>query len=190
MNKQDVEIRPLTAADSRYFTDGVELLNRTQGRGMFAESYLADRTADPNCLVFAGFYDGQIVAIGVTQLLQNLDYYLPFDPKIKTKLANKTVGSFSTLCVREDLQGQGIGQRISHERLKWLESRKCDAVLGVSWISGQKHTSDRVFEKLGFRLVKKVEDFYSVSPFHVNFDCPACAKIPCQCPVALYMREY
>lgn len=185
----DISLRPLTAKDHNFFSAGVELLNRTQGRGLFADDYLTLRTGDPDSYVIAAFHNNEIVGIGVSQIIENLDYYLPFEPNIKTILKDKIIGKFSTLCVREDWQGKGLGQQISHERLKWLKTRKCDVILGVSWISGLKHTSDRVFEKMGFRVVKKVEDFYLVSPFHVSFDCPACSKTPCQCPVALYMWE-
>lgn len=189
MQKPDVTIRPLTLSDQAYFSDAIELLNRTQGRGLFSADYLANHVQDTLSFVVAGFYEFEIVAIGVAQVIQNFDYYLPFDSEIQSKLSGKIVGKFATLCAREDWQGQGLGQRISHQRLNWLKAQNCDVVLGVSWVSGLKHTSDRVFEKTGFKAVKKVEDFYSVSPSHVYFDCPACATVPCRCPVVLYIWE-
>jgi len=179
-------IRPIQAADRNLFAGALELLNRTQGRGLFAASYLDERTADPDSLVLGAFHDSELVAVGVAQVIRDFEFYLPFDAQIADELNGKAVGSFSTLSVREDLQGRGIGQGISQARLRWLRERGCDVILGVSWVSGQRHTSDRVFEKLGFRAVRLVEEFFRVAALKNPFECPACRVTPCVCSAVLY----
>lgn len=185
----NITIRELTPADEKYFPDGVELLNRTQGRDLFPKNYLHLKTKDPNAKVFAGFDGDKLVSVGIAQLIDNYDYYLPFVPDINEQFKNKKVGSFSTLCSHEDYQGKGIGKKISLKRLDWLKSQKCDVIVGVSWVSGLTHTSDRVFEKVGFSPVKRVDKFYIKQSLEHPFDCPGCKTLPCQCSAILYIQE-
>lgn len=184
-----IAIRRLSAVDKPFFAEALELLNRTQGRDMFAPTYLDEHTAKPSSLVLATFRDEKIVGVGVAELISNYDYYLPFDPHINADLKDRVVGSFSTLCVHEDLQGQGLGYQMSLKRLEWLRSQGCEVVLGVSWVSGLAHTSDRLFDRMGFRAVRRVEQFFHQSSLERAFICPACGGPPCTCAAILYRQE-
>jgi GNAT superfamily N-acetyltransferase len=184
-----MEIRQLTIADAQYFEDALELLNRTQGRDLFNPTYMSRRISDPLSYVVGAFRDNQILAVGVAQVLHSVEFYLVFDAEIVNVLQNKVVGSFSTLCVHESLRGQGIGQKISQMRLDWLKDRGCEVVLGISWVSGLAHTSNRVFEKLNFKAVKRVENFFYQSSIDSPFVCPGCGGPPCTCPAILYRLE-
>lgn len=188
--KLETVIRPLLKTDSPLFTEAVDLLNRTQGRGIFEHDYLDRLTEDANALVLGAFLESKLVGVGVAQLITNFDYYLQFNSEIANELAAKKVAQFSTLAVSEALQGQGIGQQISAQRLKWVESQNCDVVVGVSWVSGLKHTSDRVFEKMGFKAQKRVDGFYKKWSIKKPFDCPACHVLPCACSAIFYRRDY
>lgn len=182
--------RQITSADSAIFSDALELLNRTQGRDLFNPSYLDRRTSDPDSLVIGAFNDGVLVAVGVAQVLKDqFDFYSPFDPNMAAELATKVVGSFSTLCVHETFQGKGIGQEISKLRLRWLQSRACEVIVGISWVSGLAHTSDRVFEKMGFGSVKRIENFFYQSSIENPFHCPGCGDPPCTCAGILYRLD-
>lgn len=185
----DITIRDLTTHDEKYFSDGIELLNRTQGRDLFSKDYLHQKTNDPNAKIFAAFDGDILISLGIAQIIDNYDYYLPFVPEIYEQFKNKKVGSFSTLCTHEDYQGQGIGKKISHKRLAWLKDQKCDVIVGVSWVSGLSHTSDRVFEKVGFKAIKRVDKFYINQSIEHPFDCPGCKIAPCQCSAILYKMD-
>jgi len=182
-------IRQITPDDRQLFPAALELLNRTQGRDIFGPQYMSERTNDPRSLVLGAFAGTELVGVGVAQLLSDFEYYQPFDPKISSELKGKTVGSFSTLCVHERFRGKGLGKRLSQRRLEWLRERKCQVILGVSWISGLPHTSDRVFEAIGFKAVKAVSNFYRDSSLKHPFSCPGCEKSPCICSAVLYRLD-
>lgn len=181
-----LEIRPLTQADAILFPEGTEILNRTQGRDLFSANYLSELAVSPQARIFAAFIRGRLMGLGVAQIISDFNYYLPFDENICTELAGKTVGSFSTMAIHEEAQGKGIGQQISQRRLTWLREQGCTVILGNSWVSGLKHTSDRVFEKMGFHKVKLVENFFVASSLKDPFDCPGCRVHPCSCAAILY----
>lgn len=181
--------REITGLDKEIFKDALELLNRTQGRDLFPPQYLDRRIADPLSFVVGAFDGEKILAVGIASVLHELDFYLPFDPEIVSDLSQRVVGSFSTLCVTEALQGKGIGQKLSQMRLEWLRERGCGVILGISWVSGLAHTSDRLFEKFGFRYVKKVENFFYKSSIDAPFVCPGCGDPPCTCSAILYRLD-
>ena len=70
-----------------------------------------------------------------------------------------------------------------------MASQKCDLVLGVSWVSVLSHTSDRVFDRLGFQPVNEVPRFYQESAITHPFDCPGCKVRPCACAAILYIAS-
>lgn len=186
--KIKTDIRVITQNDESIFPDALELLNRTQGRDLFAHDYLSKKTISPDVKVFSAFLKEELVAVAVAEFIDNFDWYLPFDPTIN-QYNGKTAGSFSTLCVREDLQGHGIGQSLSQLRLEYLKERDIPFIIGCSWVSGLAHTSNRVFEKMGFKAVKKVDHFFVESSLKKPFDCPGCNVHPCSCSAILYRLD-
>jgi GNAT superfamily N-acetyltransferase len=186
---ENVTTRPLTLADQRLVPAALELLNRTQGRGLFDDDYLGRRFRHPESFVVGAFRDEELVGVGVVEVITDLSYYLPFVPEIAEELRHKKVASFGTLAVLESLQGQGIGGRLTRARLEWAGEHRCEVLLGVSWISGLAHTSKRTFEKAGFRAVNERKDFYHASSLEKPFDCPGCRQLPCICGAILYRKD-
>ena len=81
--KTPATIRQLTMADEKLFPDALELLNRTQGRDLFAPEYMVRKTSSPDVLVLGAFVERELIAIAVAEFIDNFDWYLPFDPTIK-----------------------------------------------------------------------------------------------------------
>lgn len=189
LDKSAVVIRRLTLSDEPYFAAGLELLNSTQGRDLCGPQFFHNHVSDPLSYVVGAFYNYKLIGVGTAKIIDNVDYYLPFDAHLPQELPHNKIGSFATLSVEPQFQGQGVGQMIGRERLRWLNEQKCDFILGVSWVSKLKHTSDRAFEKLGFRKVDIAFDFYRDFSLKNPFLCPQCGKPPCQCDAILYRLD-
>ncbi len=185
-----ITTRELTRNDTAVLEQALALLNRTQGMGLFAPDYLTKRLGNPDQLVLAAFADEKFVGIAVAELIDNFDYYLPFDSNIAVELTGKIVGSFTTLSTLEGYQGKGVGQVLSRRRIEWLASKRCQTAVGVSWVSGLAHTSNRTFERAGFRAVRRLDDFYVASSLKEPFDCPGCRKLLCACGAIFYRRDF
>jgi ribosomal protein S18 acetylase RimI-like enzyme len=182
-------IRKLINTDQSLFTEAIELLNRTQGRNLFDSNYLDIKTKDQNSIVLGAFNNNQLLGIGVAQVINDFKFYSPFDPQITNELQNTKVGSLTTLAILESHQGQGIGKKITVDRLNWLKEQGCKVIIGLSWVSGLKHTSDRIFEKMGFRAIKKIDQFFKESSIQKPFDCPGCLSKPCTCAGIMYRLD-
>lgn len=182
-------IDELELDDSLVIAEALRLLNRTQGQGLFSREYLTEKVRSPEALVLVGFIEDRLVSVGCAEIIKNFDYYRPFDASIGDRISGNKVGSLCTLSVHEDHQGQRLGQKMTKQRISWLEGQGCDLIIGVSWVSGLSHTSNRVFEKLGFRAVNEVKRFYREQSLEHPFQCPGCMVQPCECSAILYECE-
>lgn len=189
-NLSGIKIRKINAENSSELKEALAMMNRTQGVGLFNSSYLTNKIESQNAIALGAFDSNELLAVGCAELINDFSYYIPFDENISLKMKNQKVGSLCTLCVREDLQGKGIGQLLSQWRMKWLKEEGCFVVLGVSWASGLMHTSDRVFKKLGFEPVKEVKEFFKASAEKYPFQCPGCRTQPCICSATLYLYNF
>ncbi len=189
IESSSIKIREVTLAEMPYLPQIHDLLERTQGRNIMSLAKLQERVVDPLSYPIMALDGKELIGFAYAQVIQNFDYYTPFDPQISEKLAPKKVGSFAVASVREEWQGKGIGRLLANARLDWLRSQKCELVVGVSWVSGNAHTSNRVFEKSGFKAIKKVEGFYLESSVRDQLFCPTCRQPPCSCAAIFYMRD-
>ncbi len=186
----NIETKELDINNLELLREALNMLNRTQGDGLFNENYLIKKANSSDAIILCAFLNNKLASVGGAEIISNFDYYKPFESNIAERLKDKKVGSLCTLCVREDLQGKGIGQMMTRKRLDWLENRGCDLVIGVSWASGLSHTSNRVFEKFGFHKIKEVKEFYKEDAIKHPFNCPGCKTQPCICSAALYEYNF
>lgn len=186
----ELQIAELEPDDLALVAEALDLLNRTQGQGLFSSDYLTSKALADDALVVVGYMEQRLISLGCAEIIEDFDYYLPFDPKIEKRFMDAKVGSLCASSVHEDFQGRGIGQQITTQRMSWLVAEGCDVVVGVSWVSGLPHTSNRVFEKLGFSPVAEVEGFYTKGAIEHPFDCPGCRVQPCECAAILYERWF
>ncbi len=186
VHSADFRIEAVHHLSIHALTAALDLLNRTQGDGLFDEVYLQRKLSSDDARVLVAWHQDEIISVGCAELLFDFSYYTPFDPTISRRLQPGKTGSLCTLSVAEPWQGKGIGQQMSRARMQWLLSKGCEAILGVSWVSKLPHTSDRVFEKTGFRQVARVSQFYHEQAQKHPFDCPGCQHQPCICDAILY----
>ena len=182
----DLSVLELSESDSAIIDVALDLMNRTQGQGLFGDSYLRKKISRSDAAVFIGRIGDEFVAVGCVEVIEDFGYYKPFDPNIAGTLQGKKVGSLCCLSVREELQRKGIGQALTKCRLRWLTAQGCDFALGVSWLSSLAHTSKRLFEKQGFEAMGEVEEFYKQDAIKHPFDCPGCQRQPCECSAILF----
>ncbi len=187
-----MNIRALNHRDEHLLPECLELLESTQGRNVSNLEYLKKILSPEKGLLLVLENDQQhILAVAGAQILDNhtFEYYLPFGEEIVKRLKNAKVGSLSTMSVHPSLQGQGWGKKLLKTRMDWLEEQGRDVLVGISWVSGSEHNSAKVFERLGFTVINKVENFFVQSSLNTNLLCPVCITAPCFCAGILYVKE-
>ncbi len=187
-----MKLKNLSSEDMEFLPACLNLLERTQGVNVSSLDYLKQLVNSPTGSLFA-YFDGnnEVIAVAGAKVLENdtFDYYAPFGDDATALMKRSRVGSFCTMSVREDFQGQGLGLKLSLKREQWLKDQGCNLLVGISWVSGQSNNSARVFKKLGFRVVKEIENFFVVSSVTDALLCPVCKTPPCTCPGILFLKE-
>jgi GNAT superfamily N-acetyltransferase len=181
-----------TAAWSALYPEANALLNRTQGEGLFAADYLEQCARDPDTVIVLALDDARrLEGVATARVLpaDGFDYYLGFgDTLVRDLFARHRVGSMETASVIESRQGRGLGQQLARPRIEWLAARGCTAAIGVSWRSGLAHTSDRVFERVGFTRAADAPAFYVDDSLARGYVCPVCGQPPCRCAATFYVK--
>lgn len=190
-NLSKLQVRTATEADSFCFSDALDLLNRTQGVGLFKLDYIQSRLNSQNSIFVAAFYGNELVGAASTRVYDPKEgaEYMLFGDESRRFLEGGKCGWMETSSVREDLQGFGIGKALIEYRLAWLKKQNCARAVGVSWVSGLKHTSEHAFRATGFEQIDEVLGFYRASSVRLGFLCPVCGEPPCECAARLFAKE-
>jgi GNAT superfamily N-acetyltransferase len=185
-----IRILELKEADNLSLQECLKIQEATQGINVTSLNYLQDLVVSPNGILFLAYDDDRIIGgAGAKILTSGFDYYQGFQSGISTELSRSKVGSLSIVGILPSYQGKGLAQQMLQKRMDWLVSQGCDVLLGISWVSGQSHTSHRVFEKRGFKAISQIDDFFKDSSLKQNLICPVCGTPPCLCPGILYLKK-
>jgi ribosomal protein S18 acetylase RimI-like enzyme len=89
------------------------------------------------------------------------------------------------IAVHPDYRGQGIGKRLTEERLKYLDYCGCHDVISYAWVRPDGTCmSCKNLENFGFKLKKELDDYYN----ETRMKCKYCGT-GCQCKARLYLKR-
>jgi GNAT superfamily N-acetyltransferase len=181
--------RILPEQDGR-IADALDLLCEGLGRGAYYQADLTALAGAERSLVLGATHEVDptpLVGVAVAELLSptNMSYYHRFGEHAVDLIGRHTVGNLSALAVRPHLRGQGIGQCMTAEVMRWLRRSGCDLLVAISWLSGGPNPSRPFFERLGFQFVAEAPDVYLQESLERGLVCPFCNG-HCHCRGALY----
>jgi len=86
------------------------------------------------------------------------------------------------IAVHPDYRGQGIGKRLTEERLKYLGD--CEQVVSYAWVRPDgRCMSCKNLENFGFELAKELPEYYN----NTRCNCKYCGS-NCTCVARLYVK--
>jgi len=86
------------------------------------------------------------------------------------------------IVVHPDYRGQGIGKRLTEERLKYLGD--CEQVISYAWVRPDgRCMSCKNLENFGFELAKELPEYYN----NTRSNCKYCGS-DCTCLARLYVK--
>ncbi|MEO5803594.1 MAG: GNAT family N-acetyltransferase, partial [Verrucomicrobiota bacterium] len=185
-----IEFVKADASHASFFPVCRALVDRTQGKNVFPADYYTQCIANPDQLLLLALLKGELVGVASARRLPSdgSAYYAPFGNEAVELFRQHRVGSMESASVEESWQGHGVGRELGRRRVAWLEEMGCDVIVGIAWESGSPHTSDRVFLRLGFEPLARVQDFYVNISVQRGFICPVCGPPPCRCSASLFVK--
>ena len=96
---------------------------------------------------------------------------------------NAKEGTLRCIVVHPDYRGQGVGRRLTEERLKYLDDKHM--IWSYAWVRPDgRCMSCKNLENFGFRLHEELSDHYS----RTRESCKYCGA-NCKCVARLYIRD-
>lgn len=88
-----------------------------------------------------------------------------------------------SIVVHPDYRKQGIGKRLTEERLKYLNN--CTKIISYAWVRPDgRCMSCKNLENFGFKLHEELKDYYNTT----RSNCKYCGE-DCNCIARLYLKE-
>jgi GNAT superfamily N-acetyltransferase len=185
-----IRIEEITNPEHPLIPEFLNIMWETQGINVGTLEGVKFSAESPKSLLLFAFFNDQLIGGAIAKVLdKDLEYYRPFSEDVYQKIMHSSTGSLSMMGLLPEFQGRGFGQILARQRLEWLRSQGCNVFVGISWVSGLAHTSNRVFEKMGFKAINQIDNFFAESSVEMNLICPVCGEPPCNCPGILYFKE-
>lgn len=186
-------INDIKASDNQLLKQASEIYDISLGQNYIPSEDLSKYASDPKRFILIG-------AI-INQTLLGVMLAYPLDKKtaeeythalqqhnIPTTLPENAVGLIKSLAVRPEYRHRGIGTKLTIESIVRLKEMSCDFFLAVSWVSNKPDSSQKMFEKLGFKNILSVPDYWTQDSIKEGYQCPNCGN-PCHCTANFYFRK-
>lgn len=174
------ELRPSDLNEFLRFTDiniGKGYFSEEKARKIISHSY---KDGIPVSFVMVEYSPNGENIVGV-RLSYPPGQWLDRDPRqpIHPDKWNATfaeTGYFQSLFIDEKFQGQGWGVRLSDYSIKAMKSLGAKAIVCHSWDESPNNSSRKYLDRLGFKPVVKIPEFWKV----IDYECTRCGN-PCLC---------
>lgn len=107
---------------------------------------------------------------------------------LQVSLSGFKIGLIKSVAVKPEYRHQGIGTDLTIESMVRLKKMSCDFFLAVSWVSNRPDSSQKMFEKLGFKNILSIPDYWTEESIKEGYLCPNCRN-PCHCTANFYLRK-
>lgn len=185
-----IHIREMKEINEADLKECLRIQWETQGENITQYEWLSKMVTSNEAMLLVAYDQNKVIGCaGAKMHSSGFEFYLPFGEAYVKEMENSKVGSLSIMGIDPAYQNQGIGQKMARMREEWLLKNGCNLLVGISWVSRLKHTSNRVFEKLGFKNEGTVDNFFEAMSFSMNLICPVCGNPPCRCPGILYIKR-
>lgn len=100
-----------------------------------------------------------------------------------------TIGLIKSVVVKREYRQKGIGTELTKEAIERLKDMSCELILAVAWASGKPDSSPKMFEKLSFKNILGLEEYWRKDSLKEGYSCPNCGKPPCRCKALFYLHK-
>lgn len=187
----NLTIAPL-AAGGKVADDALTLLWGGLGTGYIeAQEFRAYQQGRGNGVALGAFATDELVGVLLGRLLA-LEEASAFETLARQAgspavLALPTVGILQSFVVKHTHRGQGVGTELCQEAIRHLRQSGATCLLALSWESGAGKSSRGLLDRLGLKVVARLEEFWRDDSLARGYHCPRCGN-PCRCAALLHVR--
>lgn len=182
-----ITISEIKRMNSEQFTEALALLENTFGTEYILEEDLKFFLRAPGFNKIA-IQDNKVIGIILYRIMQeeNFEEIFTFNKILKKNgvedfnINEEDSACVDTFAVHADYRGNGIGKLLLKIAMQDLEQYNLDNIITIAWKHRGPITSDRLFNKAGFKSLAEIKGFWTVESIEKNYECPVCGT-PCVC---------
>lgn len=134
---------------------------------------------------------GKIIGFAKGEILEKAQFkksLLKTNATIEDKLDGLgSVGFAETICVKEEYRGKHIAHKLADELIhSFREINNIDAICTTVWKTKEGANAKNLVERIGFKYVTEIEEYWYNDSLALNYKCPKCGKPPCKCSMVFY----
>lgn len=103
-------------------------------------------------------------------------------------LPQYSTGVIKSVAVHPDFRHHGLGTKLTIEAMARLKRMSTKIFAALSWDSGKPDSSPKMFEKLGYKNVLTVKEYWKQDSEEKQYACPNCGN-PCHCTAIFYIKK-
>jgi predicted N-acetyltransferase YhbS len=178
----------ISIATSNDIREICDLMNSTFGPHPKQKEYFEKCIAGSEYVVHVARSSGELIAVATSYVRISSDFnqYEVFSSSAVEFMRNNKLGWFLNMAVVPALRKQKIGNKLAQAQAKWLIENGCTALMGTSWVSGSEDNSAHMFERAGFKVLGKSNEFLRNQLRGTGSLCSACGLSDCECVSILY----
>lgn len=165
------------------------------GENYIPSEDLLSYASHPEKYISLGSYssDGELLGVILANRLDEKErekYNLTFQQNsVDIMLPAYTTGLIKSVAVKQEYRQKGIGAELIKEAIERLKDMSCELILAVAWASGKPGSSPKILEKLSFKNILGVEEYWKEDSLKEGYSCPNCGKPPCRCKALFYLHK-
>lgn len=187
------KIRSITPQDTDSLNQASSIYDLSLGQKYIPFDSLLEYSKYPDKYILIGsFLDQTLLGVMLALPLDN-DLSEEFNNafvknNISIFLPKSITGVIKSVAVHPDFRHHGIGTTLTIEAMKRLEGMSTRIFTALSWDSGKPDSSPKMFEKLGYKNILRVRDYWYHDSLEKKYECPICGN-PCHCNAIFYVKR-
>jgi len=169
--------------DSFVFKDDILSI----GNQAFGDGYLNSVFARPNDVRCIGALDQDRLIGFVLFYFIDIKTVLSFDVTFLLQPSRQVV-YLKSVIVRPEYRRQKVASKLISAIEVIGEIHGITHYYAEAWATLDGLTSGQLFENLGYRIVKQIDNFWYEESLNQGYCCSECGKAPCHCKAVIFVK--
>lgn len=140
-----------------------------------------------------GMIKCDVAGFAIGKEFEQQDFLAKFQ-KISQRMPNAlpwadTICMVSSVAVRQDYQGRGVGYAIVQDVLQHFDKRNVSMTIMLGWAAPDGVHIAGIAHTLGFSEKATIPEYWHDDSLSKGYQCHVCGSPPCRCSAVLYVRH-
>lgn len=157
------------------------------GNEAFGEGYLDSLVLKRDSVQCFGALDGdQLIGFTFFYFVDNHSI-LTFDVNVLSQSSNQVI-FLKSVIVKPEYRRRGVASMMISQIEVMGELNGVTHYYADAWLTINGLTSGQLFKKLGYQIIKQIDQFWYADSLLKGYSCSECGKAPCLCSAVIFVK--